>query len=70
VTPKVKIARVLFKAMIVAGIISAILFWIMRNITLFWIALTCLALVLITFWLLLMYAKQGYNSRLNQLRQK
>lgn len=68
-TPKVKIARVIFKVMIVAGIVSAILFWNMQNTTLFWVAVTCLALVIITFWSLLMFAKHGYNSRLSQLRQ-
>ncbi|MBL7186591.1 MAG: hypothetical protein ISS70_09715 [Phycisphaerae bacterium] len=32
-------------------------------------AASCLALVFLTFWLLLIYAKRGYAGRLNQLRK-
>ena len=62
------IGRAIVKAMIFAGIVSTILFWRMENTTLFWMAVTCVALVFVTFWLLLGYAKRGYDSRLQQLR--
>lgn len=62
------IGRAIVKAMTVAGIVSAILFWRMENTTLFWAAVTCVALVFVTFWLLLVHAKRGYDSRLQQLR--
>jgi len=68
-TFRVKLARAIVKAIIVAGVVSAILFWKMRNTTLFWVAVSCLAMVFINFWLLLMYAKRGYDGRLRQLRK-
>ena len=37
--------------------------------SLLWVAASCLALVFLTFWLLLIYAKRGYAGRLNQLRK-
>ena len=66
---RAKVGRTIVKAMIVAGVASAILFWKSRNTTFFWVAIGCLALVFITFWLLLIYAKHGYKDRLNKLRE-
>ena len=68
-TLRVKIGRAIVKVIIVAGIVSAILFWSIQNSTLFWIAIGCLAGLFITFWLLLICAKRGYNNRLNKLRE-
>lgn len=65
----VKLGRVIVKALIIAGVVSAVLFWKMRNTTLFWASVGCLAMVFFTSWLLLIYAKRGYYNRLNRLRQ-
>ena len=68
-TFRLKLGRAIIKTIIIAGVVSAILFWKMRNTTLFWMAVSCLAMVFINFWLLLMYAKRGYDGRLSQLRE-
>lgn len=62
------VGRTVVKSLIVAGMASAVLFWRVQNTALFGAAVVCVVLVFFTFWLLLVCAKHGYDTRLQRLR--